>query len=201
MTLVTDLFATYRGLYHPQAHPKYPWWHRESNGINIRWVRADGTWQVQVNQNTMGDITVQRLDLGEMDEETLRLRTDRSFYPFVGNIPIHAKGALIERVSLKMDQSGSDFFSEWFVPQKPEDLPAYVDKMILRLERECPMPRPPIWAGQCWCLPDVFGGKPFFLTDRAGENKSWVGALLYGPTKYGRDVPWLHPDLFSEIVP
>lgn len=192
---MSDLFAPYRGLYHPEAHLLLPWWHRESNGINTRWVRADRTWEVQVNQNTTGDITVKRRDLGELDDETHRLRTERGFHPFGGNIPMQARGALIERVSLKMDSSGSDF-TDWFVPQGPDDLPVYVNAMLLRLERDFPMPRPPIWAGQCWSLPGTFEGKPFFLTDTyKAEEEPWVGALLYGPTKYGRDVPWQHPSL------
>lgn len=199
---MTNPFTPFYDLYAPNAHPVLPWWHRETNGINTRWVRADRTWVVQVNPNTTGDILVKREDLGELDDETLRLREGRGFHPFGGNIPSAARGAVIERVCIAPLREGTRMrfveseFSGHFVPQKAEELSAYVDAVLLRLERELPMPRPPIWAGQCWSLPGTFEGKPFFLTNtHEAEGQPWVGALLYGPTKYGRDVPWLHPSL------
>ena len=88
---MSDLFAPYRGLYHHEAHPLLPWWHRETNGINTRWVRADRTWQVEVHSHTSGEVLVRRMDLGELDDETLQLRTGRGFHPFGGNIPMHAR--------------------------------------------------------------------------------------------------------------
>lgn len=102
-----SLFTPFFGLYAPNAHPTFPWWHKESNGWHIRWVRADGTWQVQVNSHTSGEILVKRLDLGELDEETQRLRSARGFHPFGGNIPMTARGALIERVNLTVSSSGA----------------------------------------------------------------------------------------------
>lgn len=193
-------FTPFLDLYSPGAHPILPWWSNQPDGINQRWVRADRTWEVRVSRNTTGDIVVKRQDLGELDDETHRLRSDRGFHPFTGNVPYGARGAVIERVSLSMNQSGSDF-TDWFVPQWPGDLPTYVDAMLLRLEREYPMPRPPIWAGQCWSLQDV-GTRPIYFPSVAhdAEEKPWVGALLYGPTKYGRDVPWLHPSLLPASI-
>lgn len=86
---------------------------------------------------------------------------------------------------------------------------------IEEVDREQPMPKPPVWPGQCWA--DAYG-RTFFVVGKTAELEWVLGgttalmdevctfhrdqlygskvvqgdivALLYGPSIYGRDVPW-----------
>lgn len=228
-----DFFAPYRPLYHPNAHPKLPWWrnNHQSQGNITRWTRADNTWEVSVDTMIIGDITVRHLNLDPFEDEEAveRIRTEFGWgsppsylLPPAAYAGLHREPAVIARIPLSNDRFAA---RPGIHPCSPEgysqmapwgtgpgggmtyaDVRAFVDALLLDFDRRLPLPRPPVWPGQLVLVGDLEmppdRAKQVFATaeDADALDMDHVQAVLYGPTFYGRDVPWLHPLLLPESL-
>lgn len=225
-----EVFKPFATLYGPDAHPRYPWWRKDvqPQGNIARWSRGDATWEVVVDTHMLGEITVKRRDLDEWNNpvEVQQLRAARGRHPSpvaVGAAAGTTRDAIIERIPLSNQRFASSpgvnpvdvsSYSRTAPKERmsPQELSAFVDAILLRLDHDLPRPRPPLWAGQCWA--DDRGAEHFIvgrdehglyrlggggavtsegqMVVRSHATDRWLVALLYGPTVIGHNRPWLN---------
>lgn len=170
------LFKPYLNLYAQGALPQRPWWASQTVKYARNYTRHDG-WLLCMQDS--GSFSLSRMDLSPFDLK-VHLLSALFDSPLVPSFTPDQKGALIQEHYV-------DFFSR----NNLDEIEKFALSKIEEVDTKCPVPRPPIWPGQYWYVKK--GNRKVFISERYVGPEEQFTALLYGPSIYGRDVPWHEP--------